>query len=135
MRNAVREQEGVYEPKHDEAFENMLYRVGLGHGITGMEKSEDGYIGPSPDTEEQRHTIIEAYDEDQFWFELERLLGQRDLERTMTKEERREIDKQGWLPKRVHELYEKYSDEFEAFGIERLEINPSAPIPDVRTLL
>ncbi len=136
VRNAVREQEGEYAQKRDEALEDMLYHIGLDHEISGIKKDKDGYVGPSLDLEEQWHTIIEQYDADQFWAELERLLGQRDLERTLSNEEKQEIEAQGgWLPKRVHEIYEKYSDEFETFGIERLEINPAAPIPDIRDLL
>ena len=135
VRNAVREQEGDYEPKRDEAFEDMLYKIAMEQNVPGIERTKDGYIGPTNNLEERWHAIIEAYDEDQFWTELERLLGQRDFERTITAEERREIEKSGWLPKRVHELYEKYSNEFETFGIERLEINPATPIPDVRDIL
>lgn len=135
VRNAVREQEGDYDSKRDEALENMLYHIALDHEIPGIKKDEDGYTGPSSNLEEQWHTIIEDYDKDQFWFELERLLGQRDLDRTMTKAERDEAEQVGWLPERVHELYEKYSDEFEKFGIERLEINSSASISDTRGLV
>lgn len=135
VRNAVKEQEDGYDSKRDEALENLLYKIALEQNIPGIERTGDGYIGPTNSLEERWHAIIEAYDDDQFWFELECLLGKRDLERTMTKAERDETEQVGWLPERVHELYEKYSDEFEKFGIERLEINPTEPISDIRGFL
>lgn len=136
VRNAVREQEDDYNPTRDEALEDFLYKVALEHKIPGIELDKEiGYIGPTNQKEEQLHAIIEQYDEDQFWFELGRLLGQRDLRRTLTANEEGESEQSGWLPERVHELYEKYDEEFERYGIERLEVNTAAPIPDVRDLL
>ena len=136
VRNAVREQEDDYNPTRDEALEDFLYKVALEHKILGIELDKEiGYIGPTNQKEGHLHAIIEQYDEEQFWFELGRLLGQRDLRRTLTASEEDESEQSGWLPERVHELYEKYDEEFEGYGIERLEVNTAAPIPDVRDLL
>ncbi|MBU6214566.1 hypothetical protein KGM48_01855 [Patescibacteria group bacterium] len=136
VRNAVREQEGEYDHARDEALGNRLYRIALELGVPGIEQDEKyKYVGPSNALEKEWHDIIEAYEEDEFWHELEVLLGKRDFYRTMTREDSETLEKTGWLPERIHDLYEKYADEFEKFGIERLEINKNAPISDVRDLL
>lgn len=72
---------------------------------------------------EKFHEVIDDYDNENFWHELEVRLGKRDFFKSMTKEEEREIEeKDGWLPERIHEIYEKWGKEFEKNGIERLEI-------------
>lgn len=69
------------------------------------------------------HQAIEDYNDDVFWYELEVRLGKRDFGRTMTAAERAEIIKgKGWLPERIRSIYEKWGQEFEKHGIERLEI-------------
>ena len=54
VRNAVREQEGDYDPKRDEALESLLYGIALEQNIPGIERTGDGYIGPTDDLEEQQ---------------------------------------------------------------------------------
>ena len=67
--------------------------------------------------------IIEDYNDYIFWNELEVRTGKRDFERTITEEEKKYIKKNNdWLPERINELYDKYRDEFEKYGINRLEI-------------
>jgi len=50
-------------------------------------------------------------------------LGQRDYEREATKEDAEYTEAHyGMLPEKVHKYYKKYDDEFEEYGIERLEV-------------
>ena len=67
--------------------------------------------------------IVEDYDDYTFWNELEVRMGKRDFERTITEKEKQYIkENKGWLPDRIHEIYEKYRQEFENYGIDRLEL-------------
>lgn len=67
--------------------------------------------------------IVEDYDDYTFWNELEVRMGKRDFERTITEEEKQYIkENKGWLPDRIHEIYEKYRQEFENYDIDRLEL-------------
>ena len=67
--------------------------------------------------------FIEEYEDYVFWHELETRMGKRDFERTKTKEEEKEIKESGgMLPHRISEIYEKYRQEFEKHGIERLGV-------------
>jgi len=50
-------------------------------------------------------------------------MGKRDFENTKTEEEEKEVEESGgMLPHRISEIYEKYGEEFEKHGIERLEV-------------
>ncbi|MCF7820303.1 MAG: hypothetical protein K9M44_02420 [Candidatus Pacebacteria bacterium] len=71
---------------------------------------------------EKYHEIIFDYEEYVFWSELENRLAKRDFYRTITKEEKKELEKNFWLPKRFFEIEQEYRDEFEENDIERLEI-------------
>jgi len=72
---------------------------------------------------EKMNEIIDEYDDYIFWNELETRMGKRDFERTITEEEKKYIEENnGWLPDRIHDIYEKYEKEFEEHGIDRLEI-------------
>ena len=92
----------------------------------GYEKITEKFKGKLIMNEEFSEILDEAiddYDDNTFWHELETRLGKRDFERIMTKEEIFEIEKEGgWLPERIHEIYDGWRKEFEKHGIERLEI-------------
>lgn len=82
----------------------------------------DGVLVPSDAFDETVHTIIDDYDDDAFWDRLETDLGKRDFFRTMTNEEREEMEQRELLPDRVQQIYDMYADEFEKNGIDNLEI-------------
>lgn len=91
----------------------------------GCAELAEKYLGetiPSDDFSEEMQTVIDDYDDDVFWHELETRLGKRDLERDMSDAEREETEKTGWLPRRVQDFYEKWAREFEQYGIERLKV-------------
>ncbi len=72
---------------------------------------------------EEIQEIMDEYDDYIFWNELEVRMGKRDFERTITADDKKYIkENKGWYPERIHGLYDKYGDEFEKYGIERLEI-------------
>lgn len=81
----------------------------------------------SDDFSERMDEVLSDYDIETFWHELELRLGKRDFERTMTPQEKEEIEKNGgWLLARIQSCYDRWADEFETHGTERLEINPHA---------
>lgn len=67
--------------------------------------------------------ILHDYDDDTFWFSLETELGQRDFYESLSFKEHRAL-KEGNdpLPDEVHDFYEKYADEFERHGADRLRV-------------
>jgi hypothetical protein len=67
--------------------------------------------------------VIDDYNNEIFWDELQTRLGKRDFERTITEAEKKEIIKNhGWYPDRIRELYEVWSKELEDNGVENLGI-------------
>ena len=67
--------------------------------------------------------ILHHYDDDTFWFTLETELGQRDFYESLDFKAHRALKEgDGGLPDAVHEFYEKYADEFERHGADRLRI-------------
>ena len=67
--------------------------------------------------------LMYHYDDDSFWFALETELGQRDFYESLSFNERRALKESNEpLPEEVVEFYEKYADEFERHGTERLRL-------------
>ena len=67
--------------------------------------------------------ILHDYDDDTFWFSLETELGQRDFYESLSFKEHRALKEgDGALPDAVNEFYEKYADEFERHGADRLRV-------------
>ena len=95
-------------------------RVGLGKSVERF----FGNLGPAAKTSRKVERIMEEYNEDTFWDRLEVDLGKRDFFRSLSDEEREEIenDPQQQLPEKIEWFYEKYGKELEEYGIDRLEI-------------
>jgi len=91
-------------------------------GCSEMKELYKGEIIPSDMFSEKIREVMDNYNDETFWYELETRLGKRDFEKDMTKEERKEAKKDGWLPFRVHDFYEKWTKEFEEHGVDRLGI-------------
>lgn len=68
---------------------------------------------------------LEDYDEEIFWEELETRLGQRDYDRTLTKNEKivQEQNDDQIPSERLFECFDKWAHEFEEYGLSRLVIN------------
>ncbi len=95
-------------------------------GCKDLAETFKGKLIPSDAYSAVMDVIMEDYDDETFWHELETRLGKRDFENTMTDAEREEVEKKGWLPDRIHGIYEKWVEEFVKYGVDRLVINKDA---------
>jgi len=114
-----------YKKKSDETkdLEEYLLRYTKDFGCSDLIEDFHGKTLLKDKIYEKIDEIVEDYDEYIFWSELEVRMGKRDFERTITEKEKQYIrENKGWLPDRVHEIYEKYRQEFENHGIDRLEL-------------
>lgn len=115
VRNSTLDSRGMYDPLRHEKIENVLSEISRKSGPDFLATDYLKYL--------------ELFVDDSFWDELEVRLGRRDFDRTMTEFDTKYLDSHdGKLPPRAHLLYKKYSDEFEKYGIDRLEVNPNAPV-------
>lgn len=67
--------------------------------------------------------ILDEFLGEEFWERLAGELGRRDFRKVASLEELEEIDKTGIYPERVADFIERYEEEFEQYGTNRLEIN------------
>ena len=105
-----------------EKSEEFLLKIAKENNFSDLVEDFHGGLVPSDKLSELVEEVIEEYEDDVFWHELITRLGKRDFWRSVTPGEKKKLDKEEWLPERVHELYEKYEKEFEEHGIDRLEI-------------
>lgn len=105
-----------------EKLEEYLLKVAKENNFNDLVEEFEGHLVPDDNLSELVEETISEYDEDTFWFELVNRLGKRDFSRTITSEEKKELEKTDWLPDRIHDIYKKYEEEFDENGIERLEI-------------
>ncbi len=105
-----------------EKLEEFLLKIARENNFSDLAEDFHGGLVPSDKLSELAEEVIEEYDDDVFWHELVMRLGKRDFWRSSTPDEKKKIEKEEWLPERVHELYEQYEKEFEAHGIDRLEV-------------
>ena len=82
VRNAVFQAQGVYSPDTDDLLIKELRTAAFEHGCEEVEEDFDGAISFTPLFELMCHSLIEQYEEEQFWNELENRTHVRDLERT-----------------------------------------------------
>ena len=83
-----------------------------------------GSFAPAEKVSSEIESMMNEYDEEAFWSELETRLGQRDFYATLDPAERKDLETEGdkWLPEEVHEYCEKYAQEFDTHGLDRLRI-------------
>lgn len=105
-----------------EQLEDALVREALNKGYEDLVQDFQGKKLSADDILEEQEEIMEWYHDDEFWFQLVNRLGKRDFFRQADKETLEQAEKDGWLPEKVHEFYEKYDQEFEEHGVERLEV-------------
>jgi len=118
-------EEANYKKKSDETteLEDYFMNYAKDFGCENMTEQFHGKTLLKDEIYEKIQEITDEYDDYVFWNELEVRMGKRDFERTKTKEEEKQIrENNGWYPERIHELYDKYAEEFENYGIDRLEI-------------
>lgn len=114
-----------YKKESDEIEDLQEYLLGFASdfGFPDMTEKFEGELIMSDDFSEKLHEAIDDYNDETFWHELEIRLGKRDFGRTITEAEKKEMkENDWWYPKRIHELYDKWSKEFEDNGVERLGI-------------
>lgn len=122
VRGGVADMNGEYNKDMNE-LEKYLLSEAENFRLSDLAKQFMGHTVPSDKLSEECEEIIDEYNDDEFWAQLSRRLGQKDFARTITKEEERYMkEKDGWFPERIHEIYDKYDKEFEKHGIDRLEI-------------
>ncbi len=106
-------------------IEDLLLGLAADEGIETLAAREGGRPMPAKRLLGEIERIMREYDDDTFWWKLETELGLRDFYETLNFKEMRAI-KEGdqAMPEIVHEFYEKYADEFESYGADRLRIVP-----------
>ena len=122
VRGGVADLRGEYSKEMDE-LEEYLLGGAKNFDLGDLAEHFEGHIGASDKLSKEYEEVMEEYNDDEFWSQLSRRLGQRDFKRTVTKEEERHMkDNDGWFPERIHKIYEEYDKEFEEHSIDRLEI-------------
>ena len=119
----------------EHALEDELAAQMLLQALPGITLADDGKAVVDDRALDDLHALLGEYDEERFWEALEQRLGLRDFERNKTPQDQDIIDRTHRMPEHVQKLFERYELEFETYGIDRLEINPEAPVSDVRDLL
>ena len=115
--------QGLHDNKKYDEIENYLLENAKFFGCEKLAELFHGHIVPSDKFSQKVDTLMEEYNQDNFWHELEMRLGQREFARTVTKEEIEEMNNNGnWYPKRIQEIYAKYEKEFEENGLARFDI-------------
>lgn len=120
-----------YKNQSNEIEDLREYFIGLASnfGMDDITEEFEGELIMSDDFSEKLREAMDDYDNEIFWDELETRLGKRDFERTMTPEERKEIEENnGLYTDRIHKIYERWGKELEENGIEMLEISENIDI-------
>lgn len=115
--------QGLYDNKNYDDIEDYLISFTRTFQCDDLvEKFHDEDI-VSDNFSKKIESIMENYDDFNFWDNLERRLGQRDFSESITEQEKKEMKENGnWFPDRIHEIYKMYEKEFEKHGLERLRI-------------
>lgn len=114
-----------YKEKSNNFEELEKYLLNFAKNFESEDLAEKwkGEIIISDKASKKYQKIIDDYNDIIFWEELAERMGKRDFERTITVEDEKYLNENnGWLPDRIHTIYNKYHKEFENNGIDRLEI-------------
>ena len=135
VRASAREilKQGRGESEH--MLEDEIIAQALMLGVEHVALDQSGQVVQSSAALETLHMLLAEYDDERFWDVLEERLSVRDFERTKTHADQDTIDTTHRMPPRIATIFQHYTDEFELYGIDRLEINTDAPVSDVRDLL
>ncbi|MDN5280024.1 MAG: hypothetical protein PWR01_3989 [Clostridiales bacterium] len=102
---------------------NKIYHFASENGMKKkfLVDEENGIVEPDPDWEEsvQAKAFIEEYENMNFWTELVNRLSDRDMQRKFKGREPKSFDEQLEV---FQGFAEKYAQEFDENGMERLEI-------------
>lgn len=128
MANAHRTGSAEDPQKKDyEDIEHLIFSYAKKFGFDRYVDDEDGIEGrfyPTSYFEEETDVddLHQEYDEETFWDELANRLGERDLFRHYTEEEIQKMSREERMSK-LYEFIDKWSDEINEHGIERLSVN------------
>lgn len=114
-----------YKKKADEMdnLENYFISFARDFGCDNLVEDFKGKTLMKEEIYEELSEILDEYDDYIFWNELEVRMGKRDFEKTETDDDKKYIkESKGWYPRRIDAVYAKYAQEFENYGIDRLEI-------------
>ncbi|MFB6347261.1 MAG: tetratricopeptide repeat protein [bacterium] len=87
------------------------------------EENEDRYL-PADELTQRIMDFVNEYENDSFWDNLVSRLAERDIQQQYDQETLDDMNTREWV-KTLHEYKEKYWEEFEKHGIERLVIDKS----------
>jgi hypothetical protein len=113
--------------KEYEEIENYIFSFAKQFGLDEYvddEESKKGKFYPTRVFEEETDVqkLIEEYDEETFWDELIDRLGDRDFWRHYSKDEIQKMTQEERFEK-LYEFIDKWADEINEHGIERLKID------------
>jgi len=122
VREAVEEWQGSPDWERLGKLEEYILSFAGQFASEDMVQRVDGEWIPTTEVTDQMENTIDEYNDIEFWDQLSSRLGQRDAERTMTSQERRELETMGQYPDRVYDFFNKWTEEFEEHGVDRLEV-------------
>jgi len=114
-----------YKKRYEEIDELKKYLLNCAekNGYNDLIDYYQGHILTGDYITFETDEIREEYEEFIFWDELEYRLAIRDMDKTLSKEEKEKIFKDYLLYlKKLNEFTQKYSKEFEKYGVGHLEI-------------
>ena len=122
VRGDVADWRGENGERWEKIRERILFAA-INENIPGIAELFQGAILPTDNLSLEYEKMLDEYNDEIFWHELSLRLGQRDYERNATDADKKYTeDHYGMLPEKVHKYYKKYDDEFEEYGVERLDI-------------
>ena len=127
MANAHRDGSQEYPHREDyEAIEDYIFSYAKQFGFDKYVDDEDAAEGrfyPTRDFEERTDVaeLHDEYDEESFWDELIDRLGERDFHRHYSQDEIKKMNRDERFA-RLNEFIDKWTDEINENGIERMEI-------------
>ncbi len=117
----VAEERGEDFQKYEKISDYLLEKAKEA-GLKELYEDFEGTLILNEKISKKLEETIHEYNENEFWDTLVTALGKRDFWQTVTKEEEMKIKKEKWLPERVHTFYDKYWDEVNQYGVDRLKI-------------
>jgi hypothetical protein len=118
MANANRSDEGIQEIT---AIEQHVYSFAADFGMDDLVTLEGSLYVPTKELEDPLFPIIDAYDDEGFWDKLIEVLSARDLAAEHGVPGMQKLNREQ-LAEQMDERASVYEEEFEEYGVERLQI-------------
>lgn len=100
---------------------DIVFEAAKGTDAAEHVRVKDGFLDHSAWVEKEVGLVMDRFIDDEFWHELAVRLAQRDFLEDMSDEEEATLNKVGGrFAPRIDELFERYEDELDQHGIERL---------------